>query len=269
MLLLWLGVSLSFATRSPTSPTPDELAEPESLCNACPSVFAWNGGDAAGKPVGVPGELGAGSLARPAVLSTTTRCHVVPGVVPSVASLPPGSVARPLVLFTSHPTFDTIPAPSSDAILVPWATSRTRRYYAVADWRTRLPATTRADRHSSESTSPSGGRASRRDASIAVRETFLSAGIFDLRERTFPPNFSIATTDTFQLAKRGSEPATRSNAEPVAVCVWNSISYVSCKIHLYTSALWKITKNTRLSIKRFNRHELANNHVLYHSFILR
>lgn len=219
MLLLWLGVSLSFAIRSPSSPTPNELAEPESLCNACPSVFAWNGGDAAGKSVGVPGELGAGSLARPAVLSTTTCCHVVPGVVPSVASLPPEFVARSLVLFTSHPTFDTIPVPSSDAILVPWATSRTRRYYAVSDWRSRLPATTRADRHSSERHRQVG--AAPVDATLLSRyarhfyppESSISENV--LFRQTF--RFLLRTTDTFELAKRGSDPTTKSNAEPVVV----------------------------------------------------
>lgn len=182
MLRRWVDgccVSLSgslLATSSATSP--DELARPVSLRNACPSVFAWNG-DAAGRPVGVLGELRAGSPARPSVSSATVR-DAVPDDLTLTASLPTDSVARWLVLFTSHPTFDTIPAPSSDAILVSWATSRTRRYYAAADWWSRLPAAARADRHSPASTPPSGGHASRRGGSISMREYF------------YPPESSIS-----------------------------------------------------------------------------
>jgi len=196
-----VSLSGSLATRSSTSP--HELAEPESLRNACPSVFAWNG-DAAGKPVGVPGKLLAETLARLAVLSTTA-CHVVADDVSSAVSLPIDWTARWLVLFTSYPPFDTIPAPSSDAILIPWATSRTRRYYAVVDWRLRLPATMRADhyspcQHRQVGVRPVGGTV----LSVLTRDIFI-------RRNLRSPN--LVFRETFRFPRRvdhtGETPTTR------------------------------------------------------------
>lgn len=86
-----------------------------------PSVFV-RCDDAAGRLalLGVLDESRAGSSS--VVTGATSRTGVVARQrVAFAATSPPvdSVVARRLVLFTSQLTFDTIPAPSSDAILVP------------------------------------------------------------------------------------------------------------------------------------------------------